>query len=285
MKAPVMKAASRNWWTVPWAENPNSFRRNLNLIMKESQTEKEFWRHYGEEGSAFCRDIAMDYRHYYTLWNGLRLLIAVGIAAPLANTEADMKIHEWYQDKIRSSGTDDFSAFCKNFGDGKILLPLAGGMTLIALATDENLGWMDQVVGEYGKNLARSYLVGAIPVFVMQNLLGGDRPIEGSTTWTPFKHDHAVSGHAYVGATPFIMAAKMTDKLWLKIFFYTFSTFPAWSRINDGMHSLSQVGLGWFMAYMACEAVAETNHTRVANYAFTPIFSGDTIGVNFMLKF
>lgn len=285
MKATELKKASNDWSDVPYAENPNYFKQNLNLMLEETQAEKDFWSHYSEEVRAFCRNVVMDYRNYYSIKNGIRFLIAVGIAAPLANTQADMKIHEWYQDEIRSSGTDDFAAFCKNFGEGRILLPVAGGLTLLAFATDENWGWMDQVVGEYGKNLARSYLVGAIPVFVMQNLLGGDRPVEGSTNWTPFNHDHGVSGHAYVGATPFIMAAKMSDNLWAKIFFYTCSTFPAWSRVNDGMHSLSQVGLGWFMAYLACDAVMETNHTRVANYAITPIFSGDTIGVNFMLKF
>lgn len=285
MKTTELKEASNDWENIPATENPNCFKKNMNLILEETQAEKDFWRHYGEEGSMFVRDLAMDYKNYYSLRNGLRFLIALGIAAPLANTEADMKIHEWYQDKIRSSGTDDFAAFWKNFGDGRILLPVAGGLTLIALATDEKFGWMDQVVGEYGKNMARSYLVGVIPVIFMQNLLGGDRPSEGSTNWTPFHNDHAVSGHAYVGATPFIMAAKMSDNVWLKVLFYTCSTFPAWSRINDGCHSLSQVGLGWFMAYMACDAVMETNYTRVANYAITPIFSGDTIGVNFMLKF
>ncbi len=285
MKTPPLKKASSDWDDVPSAEKPNYFNQNLNLILEETQAEKNFWHHYGEEGRAFCRDVVMDYRNYYSVKNGIRFLIALGIAAPLANTQADIKIHEWYQDEVRSSGTDDFASFWKNFGEGRLLLPIAGGLTLIAFATDENWGWMDQVVGEYGKNLARSYLVGALPVFVMQNLLGGDRPMEGSTNWTPFYHDHAVSGHAFVGAVPFIMAAKMSDNLWAKIFFYTCSTFPAWSRMNDGMHSLSQVGLGWFMAYMACDAVAETNHTRVANYAFTPIFTGDTIGVNFMMKF
>lgn len=280
-----LKEASSDWSDFSCLENPSSFKRNLNLILEESQAEKDFWSHYGQEGGAFCRDIIMDYTHYYSVRNGLRFLIALGIAAPLANTQADMKIHEWYQDDIRSSGTDDFAKFWKVFGDGRVFLPLAGGLTLIAFATDENFGWMDQVVGEYGKNLARSYLVGGIPVLVMQELLGGDRPIEGSTNWTPFEHCHGVSGHAYIGATPFIMAAKMSNNVWVKIIFYTFSTFPAWSRINDGSHSLSQVGLGWFMAYMACEAVAETNHTRVANYMITPIFSGDTIGVNFTIRF
>lgn len=285
MKTPPLKKASNDWSDVPGTEPPNYFKQNLNLIMEETSAEKEFWQHFGDEGRAFCRDVVMDYKHYYSVWNGIRFLIALGIAAPLANTEADMDIHEWYQDKVRSSGSDDFAAFWKNFGEGKILLPLAGGLTLMAFATDENLGWMDQVVGEYGKNLARSYLVGAIPVLVMQNVLGADRPIYGSTRWTPFEHEHGVSGHAFVGAVPFIMAAKMTDRIWLKVLFYTCSTLPAWSRMNDGMHSLSQVGLGWFIAYMACDAVAETNHTRVANYAFTPIFSGDTIGVNFMIRF
>ena len=174
---------------------------------------------------------------------------------------------------------------CKVFGEGKYLLPFAGCLTLIAIAMDENCGCMDLVVGEYGKNLARSYLVGGVPVLVMQGILGGDRPVNGKTYWQPFHYCHGVSGHAYVGATPFIMGAKMTDNVWLKIFLYTCSTFTAWSRVNDGRHSLSQVGLGWFMAYMACDAVAETKHTRVTNYVFTPLFTGDTIGMNFMIKF
>jgi len=285
LETPALKEASTDWNDVPGVQKQSTFQQNMNLMLNETPQEKEFWRHYGEEGTEYCHDLLMDYKHYYSVKNGIRFLIALGIAAPLANTSADMEIHYWYQENIRSSGTDEFAKFCKVFGEGKYLLPIAGGLTLIAFATEEKLGWMDQVVGEYGKNLSRSYLVGGIPVLVMQGILGGDRPNYGSTNWTPFKNCHGVSGHAYMGATPFIMGAKMTDKIWLKVILYTCSTFPAWSRINDGQHSLSQVGLGWFMAYMACDAVAETNNTRVTNYMVTPIFSGDQIGVNVMLKF
>jgi membrane-associated phospholipid phosphatase len=64
-----------------------------------------------------------------------------------------------------------------------------------------------------------------------------------------------VSGHSFIGAVPFLSAAKMADNLWLKAGFYAASALPALSRINDYDHYPSQVFLGWWLAYLGASAV------------------------------
>lgn len=241
--------------------------------------------HFVREGKEFFGNVFADYKNYYTWKNGFRLLVAVGLAAPLANTEIDMQFNDWYQKDVRSEGLDDIASFWKFFGSGEYTLPIWGCLGLAAILTTEDCGWLDTHFGEYNKNVIRSYLVGAPPMLFMQLLLGGDRPSEGDVSWTPFQHDHSVSGHAFMGATPFIMAAKMSEKRCLKVLFYSCSTFPAWSRLNDEAHSLSQIALGWFMAYMACDSVCQTNAMNHSKYQITPILTPDTVGANLTFQF
>jgi hypothetical protein len=53
-------------------------------------------------------------------------------------------------------------------------------------------------------------------------------------------------------------AAQMSDKPCIKGLFYVLSTFPAWSRVNDDSHYLSQVVLCWYLAYLSVRAVSAT---------------------------
>ncbi len=118
--------------------------------------------------------------------------------------------------------------------------------------------------GEFGCRTAREYLVEAPPVLLMQAMLGGSRPGETGvdSQWKPFDDNNAVSGHAFIGAVPFITAAQMTENRALRSLFYLGSTCPAWSRVNDDAHYLSQVLLGWYMAYLACQCVTGTEEQQ-----------------------
>ncbi|MDY0166212.1 MAG: phosphatase PAP2 family protein [Thermoguttaceae bacterium] len=94
----------------------------------------------------------------------------------------------------------------------------------------------------------------------MQFLLGASRPGETDyrSQWKPFDDTNAVSGHAFIGAVPFLTAAEMTENLAARAFLYVGSACTAWSRVNDDAHYLSQVILGWYMAYLACRSVEAT---------------------------
>ena len=224
------------------------------------------------------RDIGSDYRHYYTWETARNLGFAVAGAAVLANTAMDENFQNWYQDDVRSSDTDRHAVFWKTFGEGQIFIPAFLGLGLIGNMFPDQpiLG----TAGDFGDRVSRGYIVGAPPMLMMQYTLGGSRPNETSvgSQWKPFDDSNAVSGHAFMGAVPFITAAKMTDRPLLKAGLYACSTFTAWSRVNDDDHYLSQMCLGWWMAYLACEAIDRTENPD-CHFALVPVATPQMSGI------
>jgi len=228
-------------------------------------------------------DTCCDYGNYYS-WPGMYpLLYGIGGASLLANTSLDGDFQSWYQREARSSGTDNFASFWKNFGEGQYLIPAFAGLGLVG-GMFENRP-LFSITGEFGDRVTRGYLVGAPPMILMQYCLGGSRPGETrfESRWRPFEDSNSVSGHAFVGAVPFITAAKMCDNPWAKGTFYVCSTFTAWSRVNDDAHYLSQACLGWWMAYLASQAVDRTE-CEPSCYELAPIISPELSGVGLVVR-
>jgi len=231
----------------------------------------------------FGRTICCDHRHYYR-WRPMYCM-ALGFAggAVLANTAMDRHFQDWYQDDVRCSGTDDVSTFFKVFGEGQIFVPAFAGLALVDVFCEDMpvLG----IAGDFGARASRAYLVGAPPMLLMQFVTGASRPGEAPchSEWKPFDDNNGVSGHAFMGAVPFITAARMCDGFWLKSCFYILSTFTAWSRVNDDRHYLSQACLGWWMAYTACLAVDQTEYDRRL-VALTPIATPEMTGVGLIVR-
>ena len=176
----------------------------------------------------------------------------------MANTTIDEKFQHWVQDDVRSSGSDDFASFWKTFGEGQLFIPAWAGLAVAGSMLEE---WpVVGIAGEFGDRTTRSYLVGVPPMIFMQYCLGASRPGETShgSEWRPFEDSNGVSGHAFIGAVPFITAAQMSKNCCVKGCCYFMSTLPGWSRINDDSHYLSQVWMGWWMAYLSCRAVNKT---------------------------
>ena len=223
-------------------------------------------------------DVKCDYRNYYSCRTGRGLLLCVGAAAIMANTTIDQDFRDWVQDDVRSSGSDDFASFWKTFGEGQLVVPACAGMALVGSMLDDYP--MMDCMGEFGYRATRSYLVGAPPMLFMQYCLGASRPVEGEGSyWHPFQDNNGVSGHAFCGAVPFITAAQMSDNCCLKGCFYFLSTLTGWSRINDDSHYLSQAWMGWWMAYLSCRAVSETENGKRSCYSLAPIIAPDTVGM------
>lgn len=228
-------------------------------------------------------NVRSDYRNYYSFPGMRDLWVGVALAAPFANTSLDSDFQHWYQDDVRSSGCDDFAAFWKTFGEGKIFIPVFAGLGLAGgLLEDRPL---IGIAGDFGDRVTRSYLVGAPPMLFMQFLLGGSRPGETSvgSQWKPFDDINGVSGHAFIGAVPFITAAKMAENPWAKSTLYICSTFTAWSRINDNQHYASQAVLGWWMAYLACRAVDDTER-RHRCVTLAPLVTPEMVGVGVVAR-
>jgi len=203
-------------------------------------------------------EIRGDYKNYYSLENAVRLALGFGVGAALANTDVDQKIHDWYQNDVRSSGTDEFARIAKPFGNGEYVVgAITAGWLAGEVFYDHPAG---DALSEWGQRSLRSIIVGTPPMLLMQYVTGGSRPGETSagSYWKPFTDNNGVSGHSFACAVPFINAAQMTDSWPLKIGLYACSTMAGWSRINDDAHYTSQVILGWWMAFCAATAVDET---------------------------
>jgi hypothetical protein len=229
---------------------------------------------FGEIGK--IRD---DYVNYYSWRNFAKLAIGFSAGAALANTSMDSHFADWYQNHARSSGTNGVADFFRPFGEGDKTVPICIGVGLIGSFYDTNPLGCD--TADFGYRTTRAYLVGAPPMVFMQYCTGASRPDERSigSQWRPFSDSNGVSGHAFIGAVPFITAAKMTDDVWLKSAFYFGSTVTAWSRVNDNRHYLSQAWLGWWMAYLACDSIELTENSRYGSVIMSPVVSPDMTGV------
>lgn len=228
-------------------------------------------------GRGWC-DIKCDYRNYYSCRTGRDLLLCVGAAAIMANTSIDQNFQNWVQDDVRSSDSDNFASFWKTFGEGELFVPAWAGLALVGSVLDKYP--MMDCMGEFGYRTTRSFLVGTPPMLFMQYCLGASRPVENhGSKWHPFQDNNGVSGHAFCGAVPFITAAQMSDNCYLKGCFYFLSTLTGWSRINDDSHYVSQVWMGWWMAYLSCRSVSETEQEKQRCYSFAPIIAPDTVGM------
>lgn len=231
--------------------------------------------------------LRMDYANFYDRETLARLAAGVGVHAAISNTNADEWLRHEYQERLRGARTDEWAEIFhspKIFGEGSYLLPAYAATALIALPFDEEslLG----TTGEWGERSLRTVLVGAPPMLGLQWTIGASRPTEehSKSHWEPFHDDNGVSGHAFMGAIPFLSAAKMTDKPVWKAFWYLGSTMPAFSRVNDDDHYTSQALLGWSIAYLASTAVADTYDSPYAP-SIAPGPVGDGSGLNFWWKF
>lgn len=233
-----------------------------------------------------CRtrhEVLADHGHYYSWLTARNLLWGIAGGSVLANTSLDQNFRDWLQDDARSRQSDRLADFWRPFGDGAIFVPAFAGLGLAGM-------WLDDIplghaMGEFGTRTTRAYLVGTPAMVFMQYGLGGSRPgnRDHASFWRPFDSHSGVSGHAFIGAVPFITAANMSPNRCAKACWYFLSTLPAWSRLNDDTHYLSQVGLGWWMAYLACQSVDQTE-TATSRFALAPLAEPDAAGVMVVLR-
>jgi membrane-associated phospholipid phosphatase len=219
-----------------------------------------------------------DYENFYS-WDVARdLLLGISATSVLANTSLDQGFRDWYQDDVRSSGTSDAGYVFKPLGDGRYVIPACAGLALLGGMWDDTQ--CSNAVEEFGCRTTRAYLVGTPTLIFWQYTLGAARPGEADyeSQWRPFENSHGASGHAFVGAVPFISAARMTDDPYLKATLYACSILPAWSRVDHDRHYLSQVWLGWWMAYLACRAVDHTER-EWQSLTLTPVATPEMVGV------
>jgi hypothetical protein len=146
------------------------------------------------------------------------------------------------------------------------------------MSPEDSTNWL----GQWGGRTTRGYLVGFPMLLTSQYLVGASRPYDGDggSGWAPFADDNGVSGHAFMGAMPFLTAANMCESPWAKAFCYAGSIITPLSRIEHDAHFTSQVILGWWLAYMASNAVDSTI-TSFGGWSLEPMPVRDGIGMMF----
>jgi hypothetical protein len=238
-----------------------------------------------EKGCNFYGDqfhrLVQDYQNFYLSENVLWLGVAVAILAPLANTNADQEIRNWYQRGAgngRSHAADQAATVFNQFGDWGYVVPALFACSWTGFFGDDSPALV--CVGDFGNRSLRALAVGAPTVGILQFGLGSGRPDDTPDShWRPFHDNHGVSGNAFVGAVPFLTAASMTDNLALKSLFVVGSFGPSWSRIHYDDHYLSQVLLGWSIAYLSVQSVNQTEADSRFHIVPCDIPKGVGIGV------
>jgi hypothetical protein len=222
-----------------------------------------------------------DYQNYYTTRNMGLLALGIGLAAPIANTSADQSIRAWYQKQVRGETTDEFAQVINYAGQAWIALPLcletAGLMGKAGADYANDSAWM-----EWSNRSLRSIAVGAPPMLLLYAVLGSSRPDRENSHWHPFQDTHGVSGHTFMGAVPFLTAADMVENPVLKSVLVAGSMLTGWSRLDLDRHYFSQIGLGWWMAYLAVRRVDQTQADQ--KYTLLPT-CGEGPGVGVLIRY
>lgn len=205
-------------------------------------------------------DLEGDYRNFY-LSTGNLLELGGGLvgAGVIANTKADREIQNYYQMRLRSDGTDAASNVARVPGEIYVAVPV---LLAVHMLIPDDPAY--SAVDAWAQKSLRALFLGGPLGLVLQRAIGAERPDKNDSRWRPFKSSHGLSGHAFIGAVPFIMAGRMEDNIYLKSVFYGLSVLPGLSRINDNQHYFSQVVLGWYLAYLSSSVVDRKTDGKVS---------------------
>jgi len=164
--------------------------------------------------------IPSDHRAFYSVRGLAWLAGGLGAGAAMANTGFDEHlIRDSVLDSIVFAPSDEFCEALhepKFLGDGWFTIPVfAIAAYSEPLIAELPLG---EPTAHWGQRCLRTILVGGPPLLALQWLTGGSRPGETSANshWKPLQDDNGVSGHAFMGAVPYLSAAKITDNPWLE---------------------------------------------------------------------
>lgn len=207
--------------------------------------------------------------------NLIPAFLALASAAAFAKGSGDRDFQEYYQRRLRSDKTDDVASVFRASGSVYAAAPVLAVTSLIAEGSP---------AAEWSARSIRALVVGAPAGLFLQRALGGAPPEEGDSEWKPFRNDAGLSGHAFVGAVPFITAARMSEHPVAKGLWYGLSILPALSRINDNKHYLSQAALGWELAHLSCSAVNRTTERANTAVSIAPV-PGAGLGVILTRRF
>ena len=224
-------------------------------------------------------DIYSDFNHFYSPRGITLLSVGIGVHAVLANTSLDQDFQNSVQ---RNIGDPDALAIGRHLGNFGIVIPSVVSLWALGECLSQQPTCREQCIGralnDWGAQTARALFVGATATGLLQVIIGASRPNEErGSRWRPFDDDNGVSGHALVGAVPFLVAASRTENRLLCGAFVVASGISAASRVYEDKHYLSQALLGWWIACLSVEATIATNYDRY-QYRIVPISPSGHVG-------
>lgn len=231
-----------------------------------------------EDKLSLWEKIELDHKNYYQNSDYKEFGLVLLTGGIMANTNIDQCLRDYFQSNIRNHEGNEQAAFDKLFGEGKIMIPVAVLTGAFGAITDID------IVRNWGEGVSRAYLVGAPPMLLMQKLTGGSRPLEmdNASRWKLWQDENGVSGHAFMGAIPFLVASDLATNKYVSYALKGASVITALSRVNDDAHFTSQAIIGWYMGYMAVKSINKTDKFQNKNnLVVMPIASDNTYGLYF----
>lgn len=221
-----------------------------------------------------------DQKNYYTKKNLVVMGSMLSTMGVMAHTRADKIISDFYQETLRSGRTDDMAAQVKLLGGRPYPICLIVAAASLRLLPDRagELAFVNGV-GSLGSRSLRIVLAGSFPMLLLQRVLGTGRPTQGSSHWKPFRYAAGMSGHAFMGAVPFLGVYTLSGNRWIRGGMLALSTMTGLSRVNDNKHYLSQVIGGWMHAFLAAKAVEQSERDCEVSIYCSPV----SLGVNVQL--
>lgn len=234
----------------------------------------------------FFATVSDDYSRHYAPAKLKQLGFLLAGAGVLANTQLDEDFQDYYRSDVKGDSATELATRFRHVGDST-QLKYAAPVYLSAMLAGgySGLESRDNVIATWGGRSLRTILTGAPQHLMLTHLLGAHRPEEGNPDWRPLNDGNGVSGHAFYGAVPFITAARMADSKWLKAPLYLTSVLPGVARIDQEKHYLSQVFLGWSLAWLAADTVASAPETDKNRLVMTLTPYSDGFGISFLKTF
>lgn len=232
----------------------------------------------------FVSDVKKDFGNYFLSTPIFYFGDALLVSGVLANTGLDRAVRKTWNNG-HPCGNSLFFKLSRRVGTVSSWWSYPVYAASVVLGKQLGEGAAGDVLRNWGNRSLRTALLGGLQQVAWTNLLGSGRPNwDAPSKWQPFKYTTGVSGHALFGAIPFLTAAQMTDPLVPKTLLYMASTLSGLSRINDDKHYLSQVLMGWSIAFLSSKAVYETDEER-ARAPFEPIISLESTPRSSFLQF
>jgi len=196
------------------------------------------------------RGTGKQWRRNYHRRAFLRLGVASVLAGVLAYSGADEAIESYHAGSLRSAGTDRAARWLKIFGER---FWFANWLLVAAIDT----WWQSGPFSRWGRANFEAMVVGLPLLWTMQRGLGANRPSsdDGSPRWRPLAAANSASGHTFLAAVPWLTLAARSGRWPVAAGSGLASLATGWSRLNDRKHYLSQIILGWTIAFNAVAAV------------------------------